>query len=171
MEYYDNEVTPVSTTDLIWLPNAHRYRMSEEFANTISNGVVGMSYLAICGGNVSKLEFSLDELSADMYKFIYKYNRRDINKRKADEHKLAKNGDLKDVIRDTMGDMLRAALRSGYTLDKDLSWVNPETGIVLDMSNIPSIAPDAIDSLFAYNILHKGPYSYRIAADDYRSDY
>jgi hypothetical protein len=170
-KYYDNEITPVSTTDLEWLPDAHRYRMKLTFADKITNGVVGKSYLAACNGNEDKAIFSLDELSADMYKFIYKYNRRDINKRKADEHKLAKNGDLLDVIRDTMGDMLRAALRSGYTIDKDLSWVNPETNTVLDLSNVPSIAPDAIDGLFAYNILHKGPYSYRIDAEDYRSDY
>lgn len=166
MTYYDNEVTPSDDVFMTYNTNKHRYELTIKAIDDEFN----VSFVDFAGSRENALQL-IREISADMYKYIYKYNRRDINKRKADEHKLAKNGDLRDVIQDTMLDMVRALIRGGYSLDKDLSWVNPESGVVLDLSNIPSIAPDAQDGLLAYGILHKGPYSYRIADDDYRSDY
>jgi hypothetical protein len=70
-----------------------------------------------------------------------------------------------------MLDMMRANIRSGYSLQKDFMQINPERGTVLDTRQVPSIAPDAIEGLFASGILFKGEYSYRITDDDYRSDY
>jgi hypothetical protein len=165
-EYYDNQVDPSDDTNMIYDDNKHRYRLTIDAIDKEFN----VSFVQFAGSkdNANQL---IREFSADMYKFIYKYNRRDIDKRKADEHKLAKNGDIRETILETMLDMVRATIRNGYTLDKDLSWVNPESGVVMDLSNIPSIAPDAMDGLFAYGILHKGPYSYKISAEDYRSGY
>lgn len=164
--YYDNEITPFDDVYMTYDSDKHRYELTIKAIDDELN----ISFVEFAGsdGNAEQL---IREISSDMYKYIYKHNRRDIKKRKADEHKLAKDGDIRDTIRDTMLDMIRALVRSGYTLDKDLSWVNPESGVVLDLSDIPSIAPDAIDGLLAYGILHRGPYTYQIADEDYRSDY
>ena len=70
-----------------------------------------------------------------------------------------------------MLDMVRALIRSGYSMIKDLSPVNVETSTVMDFSNLPGICPDAIDGLFAYGVLFKGRYSFKIDDEDYRTDY
>lgn len=164
--YYDNEITPFDDVYMTYSTDTHRYTLT---INAVDNEF-NVSFIEYAG-NQANAEQLLREISSDMYKYIYKYNRRDLNKQKVDEHRLAKNGDLRDYIRDAMLDMVRALIRSGYSLDKDLSWVNSETGQVMDLSDIPSIAPDAIDGLFAYGILFKGTYSYKINDEDYRSDY
>lgn len=164
--YYENEVTPFDDLYMTYDTNKHRYELTIHAIDSEFN----VSFVEFAGSEGNAMQL-IREISADMYKYIYKYNRRDANTRKIDEHRLAKDGDLRDVIKDAMLDMVRALIREGYSLDKDLSWVNPESGVVLDLSNIPGIAPDAIDGLFAYGVLHKGGYSYRISADDYRSDY
>jgi len=164
--YYDNQIVPFDDIYMTYDRTAHRYTLT---IDAVDNEL-DADFIAYARSQ-ENAEALLREISSDMYKFIYKYNRRDINKQKADEHKLAKNGDLRDIIRDSMLDMCRGLIRSGFLLQKDLSWVIPETGTVMDLSNVPDIAPDAIDGLFAYGILHKGPYSYKIETDDYRADY
>lgn len=170
MAYYDNEITPYTDNDLEWLETEHKYRLTEAFCDNVAIGVTGKSFVE-CVGSEPRALFMRNEIMADMYKFVYGYNRRDRRKLRADEHKLAKNGDIRVVIKDSQGDMLRAALRTGNLIDKDLSRVNEEAGVVLNMDGVPAIAQDAIDGLMAYGILHKGPYSYMISDDDYRSDY
>ena len=165
-EYYDNQIVPTDDVDMTYSKTNHRYMLTIEAVDKELNA----NFVTFAGSEQNALAL-LREISGDLYKYIYKYNRRDIKKRKADEHALAKNGDFRDVIRDAMMDMCRGLIRSGYLLQKDLSWVNPETSTVMDLSNVPEIAPDAIDGLFSYGILHKGPYNYRIDAEDYRADY
>lgn len=165
-QYYKNEITPYNDIKMTYDTNSHRYTLTIDYVDTELN--VNFTTLA---GDIDEAKQRLREVSGDFYKFIYKYNRRDSEKRKTDEHRLAKNGDFRDTIADTMIDMVRAWIRSGYSLDKDASWINNETSTVMDLSNIPSIAPDAIEGLFAYGILHKGSYNYTIDDDDYRSDY
>lgn len=166
MSYYDNEVVPFEDTTMTYDSDKHRYVLTIQAVDDEFN-VSLVSY----AGSVEDAESMLREVSNDMYKYIYKYNRRDEKKRRAVEHLLAKNGDLRDLIRDSMLDMVRAIIRGGYSLQKDLSWVNPETGLVMDLSNIPAIAPSAIDGLFGGGVLFKGRFTYQIDADDYRSDY
>lgn len=165
-DYYDNEITPYTDTDMVWNEDRHRYILTIAAVDNEYN----VSFVAFAG-NIENAESLLREISADMYKYVYRYNRRAEKKRRAVEHLLAKNGDLREVIRDAMLDMVRALIRGGYTLQKDLSWVNPERGTVLDLSNIPSIAPDAQELLLSSGILHKGEYTYSINDDDYRADY
>lgn len=164
--YYDNQIVPFTDINMVYDSTIHRYTLTIDAVDNELNA----NFIEYAGSE-ENAEALLREISGDFYKYIYKYNRRDINKRKADEHMLAKNGDLRDVIKDSMMDMCRGLIRSGFLLQKDLAWVIPETGTVMDLSNVPDIAPDAIDGLFAYGILHKGPYSYKIEAEDYRSDY
>jgi len=165
-EYYDNQIVPFDDLNMTYSDANHRYMLTIHAVDEELNA----TFIEFAGSSENALAL-LREISGDLYKYIYKFNRRDIDKLKAVEHALAKNGDWRDVIRDAMMDMCRGLIRSGYLLQKDLSWVNPETSTVMDLSNIPEIAPDAIDGLFAYGILHKGPYTYRIDAVDYRADY
>lgn len=165
-DYYENEITPYDDINMTYSKDTHRYTLTIDAVDKEFD--VNFVELAT---SEKKAEALLREVSSDMYKFVYKYNRKDSEKRKTDEHRLAKNGDFRDVIKDTMLDMVRAMIRSGYNIDKDLSWVNSETSTVMDLSNIPSIAPDAIDGLQAYGILWKGHYTYNIDDEDYRSDY
>ncbi len=164
--YYDNQGVPFDDTDMVYDSTKHRYKLTIDAVDNEFN----VSFVAFAL-SVENAESLLREISADLYKFIYQYNRRAEKKRKAVEHALAKNLDWRDTIKDSMLDMVRATIRGGYSLQKDLAWVNPETGIVFDMSNIPAIAPDAIENLFGMGILFKGEYSYQIDADDYRADY
>ena len=169
-KYYENEIVPFDDEDMVYNDKKHRYILTAKFADKISLGVIGKSYLE--GKQTeARRNYALQEHSADMYKFVYKWNRRDERKRRTTEHLLAKNGDFRDFIKDSMADMVRADIRGGYQLQKDLSWVNPERGTVMDLSDIPSIAPDARDGLLESGILYKGEYSYRIDDEDYRSDY
>lgn len=169
-KYYENEVTPYNDIYMTYSDKTHSYTLTEHAADEISKGVTGKSFLLACGSE-DREKYKRKEYSSDMYKYIGSYNRRDERKRRVDEHRLAKNGDLRDYIQDAMSDMLRADLRSGFSIQKDLSWVNPERGSVIDLSSVPSIAPDAIEGLFASGILFKGEYSYKIDDDDYRDDY
>ena len=165
-DYYDNEITPFDDTTMTYSTTTHRYTLTIQAVDDEFNvDFVRMS------GDEGNAEQRLREISSDMYKYIYKYNRRDLDKQKVDEHRLAKNGDLRDVIRDSMLDMVRALIRSGYSMIKDLSPVNVETSTVMDFSNLPGICPDAIDGLFAYGVLFKGRYSFKIDDEDYRTDY
>ena len=165
-KYYDNEITPFNDQYMTYDTNTHRYTLTD-YAIDESFNANFVTY-AKSEDNAKALR---NEISADYYKYIYKYNRRDSDKRKTDEHRLAKNGDFREVIRDGMLDMARALIRTGNLIDKDLSWVNSETSTVMDLSSVPPITSDAIDGLFAYGILHKGSYTYSIDDDDYRSDY
>ena len=166
MNYYDNEAVPVSDLDMIWDTINRRYVLTIDAVDNEFNAT-----LVKFAGSEETAEAILKEVSADMYKFIYRYNRRDEKKRRAVEHMLSKNADLRPILKATMLDMMRANIRSGYSLQKDFMFINPERGTVLDTRQVPSIAPDAIEGLFASGILFKGEYSYRITDDDYRSDY
>lgn len=164
--YWRNEIEPYDDVTMTYDSNKHRYELTIAAVDNEFN-----ANLVEYAGSFEDAQAILREISSDVYKFIYKYNRRDFRKLQAVEHGLAKNGDWRDAIRDAMLDYARATIRNGYLLDKDLSWVNPETAQVMDLSNIPAIAPDAIDGLMAYNVLHKGPYTFTIADDDYRDGY
>lgn len=169
-KYYDNEITPYSDTDIEYDLTKHRYRATKGYADEICKGTTGKSFQVAIGGEAQE-RFKREELSADMYKGVQKYNRRDEDKRRTTEFLMAKNGDLRDVIKESLGDQIRADLRSGYSMQKDLAWVNPERATVLDLSKVPGVAPDSIEGLLSSGILHKGPYSYSIDDDDYRDDY
>lgn len=165
-KYYENEITPFSDVQMEYIGKKHSYKLTIDAVDNEFN----ISFVEFAGSK-ENAEQLLREIQGDHNKYIHKYNRRDETKRRVTEHLLAKNGDLRDVIRNSMLDMIRALIRSGYTLQKDLAWVHPERGTVMDLSNIPSIAPDARDGLLVSGILHKGPYSYIIDDEDYRSDY
>lgn len=168
MEYYDNQVTPYDDIYMTYNTDTHRYTLTVQ---SVDDAHFITKPFMTAAGSEEVAESRLDETSKDMYKYIYRMTRRGEKKRKVVEHMLAKNGDLRDVLRDSMLDMVRALIRSGYGLQKDLGWVNTATGTVFDFKDIPAIAPSAVDGLLAAGILFKGVYTYRIEEEDYRSDY
>ena len=166
MAILQTEITPFDDTYMTYDQNTHRYTLTiaavdEEF--DIS--------LVEFAGSQANAESLLREISSDVYKAIYKFNRHDEKHRRVVEYKLAKHPDARNIIKDAMLDYVRATIRSGYAIVKDLSPVNPELGIVMDFSKLPPIAPDAFDGLYAYGILHRGEYNFTIPDDAYRSDY
>lgn len=166
MAILDNEIIPFDDVDMTYNSTTHRYTLTvqavdEEFDVSL------VEY----AGSQANAESLLREISSDIYKTIYNLSRRDNKTVRVIEYNLSKNPNQRPVIKDAMLDHMRATIRTGYAMVKDLSPVNSETGIVLDFSTLPPIAPDALDGLYAFGIIHRGTYSYRIPDESYRTDY
>ena len=162
-----NEITPFSDTNMDYSLTTHRYTLTVAAVDAEFD----VSFVAFSGSQANA-ESLLREISSDVYKTIYKESRTiSENKRRVTEYKLAKDPDIRNILLETMLDYVRATIRSGYLIVKDLSPVNPELGTVLDFSKLPTISPDALDSLITYNVIYKGYYTFTIPDDDYRVDY
>jgi hypothetical protein len=166
MSYYDNEVTPFDDINMTYDANYHGYSLTEDAIDRELN----VSFAEMCGSS-EEAKQRIKEFRHDFYSFVYNYNRRGINKRKTDEHRLAKDGDIRDGIFQAMLDIARASIRGGFNLDKDISVINEERGTVLDVRNTLTVPKSAFMTMKQYGMLHRGEYSYRITPDDYRSDY
>lgn len=166
MTYWTNEITPYDDTYMTFDTDTHQYTLTVDGVNKEFN--VGLVEFAGSEGNAKQL---LREIRGDFYKYVYRVTRRDEQHRRVVEHRLAKDGELRDLIKNSMLDMVRATIRGGYSMQKDLMWANPVTGTVMDLSNVPAIAPDAIEGLQSMGMASRYPYTFQIEDSDYRSGY
>ena len=167
--YYDGIDTPDQFYTFTYEPTAGTHRYVLTIAGVDNEFNVSFSEFAEGEDNANSL---LREISSDVYKTIYKMsNARTAKKRRVVEYRLAKDPEIRNILFEVMLDYVRATMRSDWILVKDLNPVKKAAGLVLDFSDLPPIAPDALDGLLAYGLLYKGQYGYRILDADYRSDY
>jgi hypothetical protein len=165
MAILEYEQNPYDDTDMTYDISSHKYILT--ISSVDSEFDVSLVDFA---GSQANAESLLREISSDIYKAIYNLSRRDERHRRVVEYRLAKDPELRDVIKNAMLDYVRATIRSGYAIVKDLSPVNPELGVVLDFSKLPPVAPDALDGLYAFGLIYKGRFGFTIPDEIYESE-
>ena len=158
--------TIADSTDMYYDATKHRYMLTkagvEKYLNIDLDALMGETNTPVF----------LEEISKDLYRYVYTWGRREERKRRVQEYLMAMNPDLHDIIRDAMLHYVRASRRGNWNLIKDLSPADFTSGIVMiNVNHIPTIPQASIQEMMDSRILFRGNYSFILPEDLYRVDY
>jgi len=151
----DSTIFPYNDDEMVYDLDLRMYILTDVACNDyIGDDLIGEEYF---NGNTTKYDRFREEISEDIYEYIFSYTH--VTSVKTKRYIMAKNPDLRESIKQALKYQLRYNVRSSANILKDMHGVNIEKGKALALSSIRGrvgFSPQAHNVLARNGLLYTG---------------
>ena len=158
----DTSISPYNDDYMVYDLDRQLYLLTDKGVKVL----VGEELVELAG-NINKAEIVRYEVSQDIYNYISRYSLRETDKYK--KWLIAKDPELREIIKRVLADQMRYYIRSGAGLLKDMHGIQIEKSRALDLSQIRGkalISPSSETLLLNSGLLYVGRLYYPDYSDD-----